>query len=94
MAQNNFVSPSYARRLALSVVPDTFATTANGSSVKVTGVVHGKLKCRSTPPTLRCRVADLGSEFELILCGPWLVQHAAVLSYQTLMATVCAVLSK
>ena len=74
----------YGDKLALASELCPSRDAANGSNVKVTGVVHGRLQLQEHASKLRCRVADLGSDFELILDEPWLVQHAAVLSYQTM----------
>ncbi len=90
-AGGTFLSQAFAKRSNIAVVPSegySAATSANGSAVQVFGmaIVHRDLQ--GLHYTVRCLVADLGNDWDLIIGEPWLKQHHVVLSYDKLDAVV------
>jgi hypothetical protein len=86
-AGGTFISHAFARRAGIAVLPATgysAATSANGTPVQILGMAVVHLKLQSLHCKIRCLVADLDAEHDVIIGEPWLREHRAVLSYDHL----------
>ena len=83
-AGGTFISQVFAKRSNIAVVPSeecSAATTVNDSPVQVIGMAIVHLDLQVLHCTICCLVADLGTDWDLIVGEPWLKQHHVVLSY-------------
>lgn len=79
-----FISPSFAARLGLRIrkqASDT-VTLADGSRVAIQGTCVAKLTLGPFSSKLKCLVAPLSSQFDVILGNSWLQHHKAMLNYK------------
>jgi hypothetical protein len=85
--RGTFISHKFALRAGIAVLPSTgysAATSANGTPVRIFGMAVVHLNLQSLHCKIRCLVADLGADHDVIIGEPWLREHRAVLSYDHL----------
>ena len=86
-AAETYLSQDFALKHNIKFVPApgyTAATSANGSAVTHFGVAAVNVQLQSLQCKVRCWVAELGPNWDLIIGEPWLSEHKAVLSYDKL----------
>jgi predicted aspartyl protease len=80
-----FISHEFARRAGIAILPSTGYSAAtcanNGTPVQIFGMAIVHLNLQSLHCKIRCLVADLGADHDVIIGEPWLREHRAGVSY-------------
>ena len=82
-----YLSQGFALKHNIKFVPApgyTAALSADGSAVTMSGVAVVKVQLQSLQCKVRCWVAELGPNCDVIIGEPWLSEHKAVMPYDNL----------
>jgi hypothetical protein len=85
-----FISYKFARGVGIAVLPSNGyspATSANSTPVQNFGMAVVHLNLQSLHCKIRCLVADLGADHDVIIGEPWLREHHAGMITLTCMFT-------